>query len=639
MAAAAAAGADAVTVLSCGVLLAASGWAWARAPRTGRALGWRMVAVLGAVYAVAWTGWVTSGKPELSAWDVPITVATATVGVAVLVLVLQAGPRPRRSLVLDAVLIGLAVAALVVAFLLPVALDGAVAGDGWYARGIHIAFPLADGVQLALIAAGAALTGWRGDPALALVTGAFLLLFAGDLVHLDRTMMHSDEWFAQALWAGTFVLCTIAVTIDRPGLPRTVRERSWPSLLAPLLAIGTGLAIVVADDVAGGSPWRSALGVLVVVLGTARLAIFYAEDRALNEHLEVATRLARDDPLTGLANHRTFLERLSQELVRAERDGTPLALVMVDLDHFKDVNDTHGHQVGDEVLREVAGRLRAAAREGDVVGRVGGEEFGWILPGCTEARAWEAAERARRAMRGTPVPAVGTVTMSAGVAERAGAAGAADLVRRADAALYAAKAGGRDVVARHGDGAVPLIGGAGRDARPQAVAALRALARALDALRGTERRCDRVAGLAVLLGRATGVPEDRLPDLAEAALLHDVGRAVAGPGAAPATTAALGARLLAGALAPDQVRWVHSAAERYDGSGGPAGLAGERIPLGARVIAVAAACDALTHPAPGGPPRTVAEALADLRARAGTELCPAAVAAAASLPSIPGSGD
>jgi diguanylate cyclase (GGDEF)-like protein len=117
---------------------------------------------------------------------------------------------------------------------------------------------------------------------------------------------------------------------------------------------------------------------------------------------------------------------------------------MIDLDHFKRVNDTHGHQVGDEVLREVARRLADGARREDVVARVGGEELAWLLPEAGLDAAMVAAERLRRRVGDDDFPVVGRLTASLGVASLGPGDEAADLVGRADRALYTAKEGGRD---------------------------------------------------------------------------------------------------------------------------------------------------------------------------------------------------
>ncbi len=126
-------------------------------------------------------------------------------------------------------------------------------------------------------------------------------------------------------------------------------------------------------------------------------------------------------------------------------------MAVLDLDHFKQVNDLHGHPVGDEVLREAGQRLSAVVREGEVLARVGGEEFAWILTGLGEEGAFAAIERARRVIGDTPFPHAGTVTMSAGVAELEPLEVAGDLYTRADQALYRAKQNGRNQTIRHSE--------------------------------------------------------------------------------------------------------------------------------------------------------------------------------------------
>jgi diguanylate cyclase (GGDEF)-like protein len=160
-------------------------------------------------------------------------------------------------------------------------------------------------------------------------------------------------------------------------------------------------------------------------------------------------RLASTDYLTGLPNARAFHERLAEEAGRARRYERPLSLVIMDLDHFKEVNDTYGHAVGDQVLTELARRLDALVRGGEMVARIGGEEFAWILPETDGAGAVVAAERARRAIAGSPFPIAGRRTLSAGVCDLGDCADAGELFRRADLALYWAKRGGRDRCERY----------------------------------------------------------------------------------------------------------------------------------------------------------------------------------------------
>ncbi len=155
-------------------------------------------------------------------------------------------------------------------------------------------------------------------------------------------------------------------------------------------------------------------------------------------------RLATHDPLTGLANRRLFDERLEQELADAVRRERPLGVAILDLDQFKSVNDRHGHPVGDRALREAAERLARVIRKADLLARIGGEEFAWILPEVHSHGAWAAVERARRAICDEPFEGVGRMTISIGVALRGDLQDAAQLYEHADESLYRAKRDGRD---------------------------------------------------------------------------------------------------------------------------------------------------------------------------------------------------
>jgi diguanylate cyclase (GGDEF)-like protein len=153
---------------------------------------------------------------------------------------------------------------------------------------------------------------------------------------------------------------------------------------------------------------------------------------------------AATDPLTAIANHRTFHDRLRTEIERARRYDRQLSVVLLDLDDFKAINDTHGHQTGDRILVEVAQHLATQAREGELVARIGGEEFAWLLPETDEHGAYDAAERIRRTIETTPLANVGTITLSAGVCSSEHGRDASQLLRRADHALYRAKERGRN---------------------------------------------------------------------------------------------------------------------------------------------------------------------------------------------------
>lgn len=164
-------------------------------------------------------------------------------------------------------------------------------------------------------------------------------------------------------------------------------------------------------------------------------------------------RLATHDSLTGLPNRRTFDDRFELELSRSVRDGLPLCLAVMDIDRFKRINDTFGHPAGDQVLRLIGAVLTAAAREDELIARVGGEEFAWILHGTEIEGACAAVERARINVGAADFGELGPVTISAGICARRDGINCADLYRYADLALLDAKRSGRDrVVVAPADG-------------------------------------------------------------------------------------------------------------------------------------------------------------------------------------------
>lgn len=215
----------------------------------------------------------------------------------------------------------------------------------------------------------------------------------------------------------------ISVSIDAESVDRAVSQGR------------TFTALTLAGSLA------SLLFVLYLV-STGLLGSLLAAETRLRE-------LATQDPLTGLANRRAAMQRLATEVERAHREDSGLTVIMLDLDHFKRVNDAAGHSAGDAVLAAAAAGMASRARVYDTVARIGGEEFLVIMPGADEAEGLAAAERIREAVarRTAGVEAAACcVTVSAGVAARAPgkAESPGDLLRRADRALYRAKDAGRD---------------------------------------------------------------------------------------------------------------------------------------------------------------------------------------------------
>jgi diguanylate cyclase (GGDEF)-like protein len=231
----------------------------------------------------------------------------------------------------------------------------------------------------------------------------------------------------------------------------------WP-LLAVFVLHASVCAGGVYDDLAGNMP-RDALAPLdswfgaiffegiVFAMASAVLMAMLCNERETQEYM----RAARRDSLTGIANHGALLETSRRIYERCRRDGVPVSVIMFDLDHFKSINDAHGHRVGDDVLRAFVDTVRGLLRPTDLFGRYGGEEFTVILPGSTIETAQVIAERVRHAfaethrfLNGQPLSA----TVSAGVAEAGADMTLDDTVDAADQAMYQAKKLGRNRVAR-----------------------------------------------------------------------------------------------------------------------------------------------------------------------------------------------
>ena len=206
--------------------------------------------------------------------------------------------------------------------------------------------------------------------------------------------------------------------------------------------------LVVSASLVRIDPVHAVAGCALAILGYG-LRTILVQLRSIDIQARL-DRLSRIDPLTGLANRRQFDESLRRERDRASRTGASMALLMIDVDHFKMLNDEFGHPVGDERLRAVAKALAGcAAHDFSLVARYGGEEFAAILPAATPVQAMDLAERMRNAVErlALPSPAVeGRVTVSIGIGHvcRIDGGGAAALIADADAALYQAKRGGRN---------------------------------------------------------------------------------------------------------------------------------------------------------------------------------------------------
>lgn len=320
---------------------------------------------------------------------------------------------------------------------------------------------------------------------------------------------------------------------------------------------------------------------------------------------------------------------------------------MIDVDNFKEINDRHGHDCGDAVLRFVAECMRAVVRASDTVGRLGGDEFMWILPDTNSSDAVKAVERARELIAHGGA-SLDVATTSVGICDTFSTSDRAELVRRADIALYASKASGRNQVTLYDAEVAEALDAEAREAwfeRSQALSGLRALARAIDAKDpDTNEHSERVAQFVGLLAQAGGWSDDRVARLREAALVHDVGK-LAVPDALltkPGQLSdgerlqmnehvALSARIVGSVLSEEQVGWIRGHHERPDGTGYPAGLSAEEISEGAGLLALADAWDVMVAGRIYCPAKSVEEALAECIALAGRQFTVAAVAALRAL--------
>ncbi len=379
----------------------------------------------------------------------------------------------------------------------------------------------------------------------------------------------------------------------------------------------------------------------------------------LQEKLQQA---AVTDGLTGLANHARFREQLEREFTRARRYGGVVSLLMIDLDHFKAVNDTFGHEIGNEVLQRVARSLRQLVREIDLPARYGGEEFAVICPETTLDDAFALAGRIRRSLaertRVASIPELApTVSIGVAASNSPGVCGVADLINQADHALYVGKRAGRNCVVRCDEPGEPMpsaetraadvdvlhkrIASLSLQAKQLCLQSVWALVQAIEARDpATAYHSRNTMEYARELADAAGWSDNQSAILCNAAMLHAIGR-IGVPD-----------RILesAGALSPDdaallrqvpllscrileplrvfetEIVIIRHLRERWDGSGYPNGLAGPMIPLGARFLAVAEAFDALTSFRRHRPVRSIDEALDVLRDEAGRHFDPEVVA-------------
>ena len=364
-------------------------------------------------------------------------------------------------------------------------------------------------------------------------------------------------------------------------VPGTQEEEPQSSIIVPLNVRGRVTGVLCLDRVGGREFADHELAPVKLFGNLAAIAIQNARS------YEEMERQAISDGLTGIHNYRHFHDTLYAQVSRGDRYDESFCLLMMDLDHFKAVNDTVGHQAGDEVLREVAAALRGCSRESDYLARYGGEEFVMILPrtGLAEARAM--AERIRGRVVGIPVDGDLRVTMSIGIASFPESARDGDgVLGAADAALLRAKARGRDRVCLYNEERADLAAEIDGD----------------------------LAAVGRRFGRFIGLGEAETAGLVTALAVVETGGAVQDE--VQLILSAGDVDVEAAEVRAQAVAALVYGNERWDGAGYPEGRRGKAIPRVARAFAV---CRRFDTAAQNG------ASMDDLRGRAGRELDPSMV--------------
>jgi len=423
----------------------------------------------------------------------------------------------------------------------------------------------------------------------------------------------------------------VAVTSRRPFFELIRASLRWTIMIFALMASAALMLVVL---------WQRSPLLSAALVGPLLAIALY--QRSTNRALR-AMRLALTDPLTGLGNHRHFHDRLERALVEAERQGSDFSLCLVDVDDFKRVNDLFGHPAGDQVLA----RLATSLRQNGEAFRLGGDEFALLLPDYDESAGIETASAIVERIAKLQLDHVGSVTVSAGIATfPRQAPDRGELIRLADSALYWAKENGKNRVHVYRPDVVELAelrrlaAGPDRAARFRAAASLAKAVDLRDTYTGSHSA--RVAELAARVAARLGLDQEQIELSRLAGSLHDLGKLAIpeeilrkpGPLTGPERLVLerhpqIGFRMLDSLGIDPVAKWILHHHERWDGTGYPDRLPGPEIPLGARIIFVVDAFDAMTSDRVYRGRLAQDDALAELERCAGSQFDPTVVAALA----------
>jgi diguanylate cyclase (GGDEF)-like protein len=533
--------------------------------------------------------------------------------VGLLLLVRKHVAEFNRSLWLDGATATLASAAFGAAVLVEVVLRDT---EGSRAAIItNLAYPIGDVLLLSLVVGVFALAGWRPGRMWLLVGLGFACSAITDAVFLFQSATGSyvpGAW-TDALWPAAVLLIAWAAW-QPPVEPRggTLQARPW--LVTTALAGLVGVGILVYDHASRLNPLALTLAVATIAMVMARTWLTFRENAEILERMRMQ---AATDALTGLPNRRSLIDDLEHALAEGE-SSDPRILVIFDLNGFKRYNDTFGHPSGDTLLRRLGEKLAAAVAQVGAAYRLGGDEF-CVLATVTRENPAQLLDITAEALSESGEGFLVTTSFGA-VFLPDEALDFSEALRLADERLYAQK---------H---STELL-----RSRPHEVL-LQAISEREPDLFEHSRS---VADLSLQIGRRLTLSDDKLEELRIAAELHDVGK-LAIPDAIlekPGTLTpeerefvnqhtVVGQRIVAAAPALQRVgKIVRASHERWDGTGYVDGLAGQRIPLAARIISVCDAFTAMTSSRPYERAKSVPDALAELRLCAGTQFDPTVVQA------------
>jgi diguanylate cyclase (GGDEF)-like protein len=421
------------------ILAAASLFVGLRAWRTGPSrVAWACLAVGLGLYAVGNVIYFTyvqyqAHPPAPSIADMTWLASYPFLYVGVIRLAKQRTTSSNRLLRMDSVISALGLSAVAMLWF-QVMLHGT---HGSLATVLTtMAYPVGDLLLVLILLGSLALNGWRIDSVWAWLGAGLGMFAAADTIYAVRVATHTYTagTLLDPMWAVAATAIAIAAWRRQDRAP-AARSLGWAVLIVPSLFLATALALLVFDqDESGMSPVKI-LAAATVLAGVARAAFTFHEMRAL----VVNGVEARTDELSGLANRRAFLEAADK---RVKEGRGKFAVILLDLDRFKEINDSLGHLAGDRLLREVGIRLQARMRQGDVLARLGGDEFAILLDNSSPEGARDIAERLRLDLQQAFIDEGMTIysDASCGVAVWPDAASTGDgLLQRADIAMYEAK--------------------------------------------------------------------------------------------------------------------------------------------------------------------------------------------------------